>query len=238
MTISGQTLRPAIDNSWQWVSAKKTGTSIVLSFSVVLIFSAALFAEVLSDGWSRQEAEAKLGVRVECISNPNQELLQWGPRFEGWDRSMQPKALGRPVKVGSRGAIKEILRVSEGKYKVVVHWHPEAPGDPFWATVIGPAEYNLTISSIPQSHIIGKWREIGRAATVEFLEDGTFKAVDNEGLAVAGKYTVVKDGNMKFQIQREGTTEKMVNLGFSIVGDELTLTPSDGGAVERYRKEK
>ena len=111
-------------------------------FSLALLgfLSAALAAEPLSEGWTRQEAEAKLGTRVECLCNPDQELLQWGPNFPGWDRSRQPKALGRPVKVGAKGTIKEILPAADGKYRVVVHWDPENPGDPYWTTVMGPAE--------------------------------------------------------------------------------------------------
>ena len=35
--------------------------------------------------------------------------------------------------------------------------------------------------------ILGKWKEIGKTATLEFWKDGTFKAVDNQGMAVKGK---------------------------------------------------
>ena len=159
-----------------------------------------------------------------------------GAQLEGWERSKQPKALGRTVKVGSKGTVKEILRVSKGKYHVVVHWDQENAGGPFWTTVMGPDEYNRTIASIPKSEILGKWREIGKTATLEISVDGTFKAVDNEGMAVAGKHALVEHGIIKFAIQHEGPTEEIVNLGFAINGDELTLNPLDGGKVERYRK--
>ena len=33
-------------------------------------------------------------------------------------------------------------------------------------------------------YIVGKWKEIGKTATLEFWKDGTFKAVDNQGMAV------------------------------------------------------
>ena len=38
------------------------------------------------------------------------------------------------------------------------------------------------------SSIVGKWKEIGKTATLEFWKDGTFKAVDNQKMAVKGKY--------------------------------------------------
>jgi hypothetical protein len=32
-------------------------------------------------------------------------------------------------------------------------------------------------------NLVGKWKEIGKAATLELREDGTFKAVDNHKMA-------------------------------------------------------
>ena len=188
----------------------------------------------LSDGWSREEAEGKLGSHVQCVSNPDEELLQWGPNFPGWDRSRQPKALGRPLKVGSKGVVREILQAAEGKYRVVVHWDAEKAGDPYWTTVIGPAKANVAFVSRHPAEIVGKWREVGRSATLEFLQDGGFKAVDNEGMAVAGRYTLIKDGNLTFEIHHEGTLDEIVTLNFSLVGDELTVNPCRrwrGGAL-------
>jgi hypothetical protein len=86
--------------------------------------------------------------------------------------------------------------------------------------------------------IIGKWREVGKKATLEFLTNGTFKAIDNQGMAVSGKYTLSKDGNLRCEIQKEESTEEVINLTTSIKGDELTLTSSDSSEVESYRREK
>ena len=84
--------------------------------------------------------------------------------------------------------------------------------------------------------IIGKWREVGKTATIEFSSDGTFKAVDNQGMAVSGKYTLLTHENLRCEIQSEAGSEEIVNLMISIKGDELTLTPSDDSEVERYRR--
>jgi hypothetical protein len=194
--------------------------------------------ESKANGWSRQEAEVKLNLRVECIRNPGQGLLQWGPNFTGWDRNRQPKSLGQPVRVGARGSIEGILKTSQGKYQVVVHWDPEKTGDPYWSTVIGPDDFHTTVSPLAQSDLIGAWREIGKAATLEFFQNGAFQAVDNEGLEVVGKYTVSNEETITIAIQAEGTTKEKVNAKFSITGDELTLTPEDGSKSERYRKRK
>jgi len=86
--------------------------------------------------------------------------------------------------------------------------------------------------------IVGKWREVGKKATIEFSTGGTFKAIDNQGMAVSGKYTLLKGGNLRCEIQQEGGSEEIVNVMISIKGDELTLTSSDSSEVERYRREK
>ena len=86
--------------------------------------------------------------------------------------------------------------------------------------------------------LIGKWKEVGKIATLEFSADGTFKAVDNQGMAVSGKYTLFKDGNLRCEIQQEGGSKEIVNVVISTKGYELTLTGSGNSGVEKYRREK
>ena len=96
----------------------------------------------------------------------------------------------------------------------------------------------LIISCANTPDIVGKWREIGKTATLEFWKDNTFKAVDNQGMAVSGKYTLYENGNVSFEILRQGASLEIVNGKISLRGDELTITSVDGKEVERYRKEK
>jgi hypothetical protein len=86
--------------------------------------------------------------------------------------------------------------------------------------------------------LIGKWREVGKMATIEFSKDGTFKAVDNQGMAVSGRYTLLKDGRLQCEIQQKEGAGEVVNLTISIKGDELMLTPSRDRKVEIYRRER
>ena len=86
--------------------------------------------------------------------------------------------------------------------------------------------------------IVGKWKEIGKTATLEFWKDGTFKAVDNQGMAVKGKYTLIEPGNVRFEIFRQDSPSEIVNGTFSLQGDVLTFTSADGKEIERYRREK
>jgi len=86
--------------------------------------------------------------------------------------------------------------------------------------------------------LIGKWKEVGKIATIEFSKGGTFKAVDNQGMAVSGKYTLSQDRHLQCEIQQEGRAPEVVKLTVSIKGDELTLTSPGGTEVERYRRER
>jgi hypothetical protein len=90
----------------------------------------------------------------------------------------------------------------------------------------------------PKPNLIGKWREVGKTATIEFSEDGTFKAVDNQDMAVSGKYTLSQDGHLKCEILQEGGPGDVVNLVISIKGDELTLTVPGSKGFEIYRRKR
>jgi hypothetical protein len=89
-----------------------------------------------------------------------------------------------------------------------------------------------------QPTLIGKWREVGKTAMIEFAEDGTFKAVDNQGMAVSGKYTLSGDGHLTCEIQQEAGPGDVVNLMISIREGELTLTTPGSKGFEIYRRER
>ncbi len=84
--------------------------------------------------------------------------------------------------------------------------------------------------------MIGTWREVGKSATLEFRKDGSFSAVDNEGMAVNGKYTRLKDGRVKFEILHGDASVEIVILNVSVSRDELTVVSDRPGDVERYRR--
>ena len=85
-------------------------------------------------------------------------------------------------------------------------------------------------------NLVGKWKEIGKAATVELWKDGTFKAVDNQKMAVKGKYFLSENGNIRFEIFRQGSPSEIVNEKYSVQGDILTFTSADGKEIQRYKR--
>jgi hypothetical protein len=96
----------------------------------------------------------------------------------------------------------------------------------------------LLLSCASGPDIIGKWREVGQTATLEFSAGGVFKAVDNQGMAVSGRYAFSKDGNLRCEIQQEGGAKEIVDLKVTLKGDELTLGPSNSEKIEHYRRVK
>jgi len=97
---------------------------------------------------------------------------------------------------------------------------------------------SFVIACANKVYIVGKWKEIEKTGTLELLKDGTFKAVDNQKMAVSGKYTLSEHGNVRFEIFRQGAPAEIVNGKYSVQGDILTFTSADGKEIERYKREK
>ena len=93
------------------------------------------------------------------------------------------------------------------------------------------------IACANKPYIVGKWKEIEKTGTLELWEDGTFKAVDSQKMAVSGKYTLSEDGNVRFEIFRQGSPSEIVNGKYSVQGDILTFTSADGKEIQRYRRQ-
>ena len=87
-------------------------------------------------------------------------------------------------------------------------------------------------------NLVGKWKEIEKVATLELWKDGTFKAVDNQKMAVKEKYFLSENGNIRFEIFRQDSSSEIVNGKYSVQGDILTFTSADGIEIQRYRRQK
>jgi len=94
----------------------------------------------------------------------------------------------------------------------------------------------ISCANTPQ--LVGKWKEVGKTATIELRKDGTFKAVDNQKMAVSGKYTLSEQRNVSFEIFRQGSPSEIVTGKYIVQGDILTFTSADGKEIERYKREK
>lgn len=97
---------------------------------------------------------------------------------------------------------------------------------------------SFIIACANKPYIVGKWKDIGKTGTLELRKDGTFKAVDNQKMAVSGKYTLSEHRNVRFEIFRQGSPSEIVNGKYSVQGDILIFTSVDGKEIERYKREK
>ncbi len=96
----------------------------------------------------------------------------------------------------------------------------------------------LIISCANTPDVVGKWREVDKTATLVFWKDGRFKAVDNQGMAASGTYTLQKNGKVRFAIDRQGFFPEIVTGKISMQEEELTLISGDGSEVDRYKREE
>ena len=96
----------------------------------------------------------------------------------------------------------------------------------------------LLMSCAQKQDLTGRWQETGTKSTIEFHRDSTFKAVDDMGMAVSGKYTLQKDGSIRFEITHEGSAPEIVNGKLNERGDELTFSSANDKKVETYKRVK
>ena len=120
----------------------------------------------------------------------------------------------------------ETRTMQKGKFKSGLH------------PLVAALAFFLIVACASGPDVVGRWREIGKSATLEFRRDGTFKAVDNQGMAVRGKYTLDERRNMRVEITLQGSSPEVVNGKVTMRGDELTFEYSDHNEVERYKREK
>ena len=98
--------------------------------------------------------------------------------------------------------------------------------------------FSFIIACANTPNLVGKWKEIGKVATLEFWEDGTFKAIDNQKMTVSGKYSLIEQGNIRFEISRQGFPSEIVTGKYSVQENILTFTSADGKEIQRYRRQK
>ena len=105
-------------------------------------------------------------------------------------------------------------------------------------SVFASIAFSFVIACANTPNLVGKWKEIGKAATLELRKDGTFKAVDNQKMAVNGKYTLSDHGNVRFEIFRQDSPSEIIKGKYSVQGDILIFSSADGKEIERYKREK
>jgi hypothetical protein len=84
--------------------------------------------------------------------------------------------------------------------------------------------------------IVGNWKALEGAATVNFASDGTFTAVDNEGMPVSGKYRLVGPDGIRFEIRHGEADIERVDARISRTGGRMTLIFPGENAMDAYER--
>ncbi len=91
-------------------------------------------------------------------------------------------------------------------------------------------------SPIQNSTLVGLWQQVGKpAATLEFLNDGTFR-VDVAGQRLmGGRFQLVDERQLVLDFDASSPKPGPFTNRAFMVGKELRLTPTEG-TVERYKR--
>ncbi len=122
---------------------KRVVWTVSLIFVLVLL-SAASDAGQTGKGWTKAEAQAKVGKRVRYEQASNSGLLQWGPIKKNGRRTLQ-KPLGRGVKPGSTGTVTDVVLDRMRGYEVIVEWDPDPKDNAVWESGLYKDTYGLVV---------------------------------------------------------------------------------------------
>jgi hypothetical protein len=79
------------------------------------------------------------------------------------------------------------------------------------------------LSCAQSSDIVGKWRESGKSSSLEFRQDGTFRAVDDMEMAVEGNYILKTNGSIRFDIKHQDASTETITGSLVVRKSELIL---------------
>jgi hypothetical protein len=87
----------------------------------------------------------------------------------------------------------------------------------------------------PEEELHGLWKEQGgKETTIEFFDDGTFAAT-KEGESMDGKWSILGDGRIKYEISTFGMTGTQVEeLDFE---DGRAIFTTSKGDIQRYKRQ-
>lgn len=81
-----------------------------------------------------------------------------------------------------------------------------------------------------QNSIVGKWKDVEKAQTVEFSKEGSL-SISGEGFSMTGQYQLIEEGRVKIDF----TGGLSSTLSVKVTGDELSMTDPNG-VVSRYKR--
>lgn len=116
----------------------------ILSLIVLVAPTVPSSADGSDGGWTRVQAESKVGTRVRYESLSQPALLQWGPVKKN-GRPAYRKPLGRGVKPGSTGTVVDVVLDRMRGYEVIVEWDPDPKDNEVWESGLYKDNYGLVV---------------------------------------------------------------------------------------------
>ena len=92
------------------------------------------------------------------------------------------------------------------------------------------------LSCAQSPDILGKWRESGKSSSLEFRQDGTFRAVDDMGMAVVGTYALKTNGRIRFEIKHQDASTETITGTLAVRENELILTLDGNKEAMRHKR--
>ena len=84
--------------------------------------------------------------------------------------------------------------------------------------------------------IKGKWQEVGKTSSIEFVKNGTFTAIDDMGMSVSGNYTLLPDKKIQLEIKHPDSSVEILLGSINVKGDKLAIISDDDKEVIVYKK--
>lgn len=84
--------------------------------------------------------------------------------------------------------------------------------------------------------IVGRWESLDGPGGVTFHADGTFQAIDNQGMPVEGTYRMAGPDAVRFEIVHGNQETESIGARVVRDGGRLTLVFPEQDAVENYRR--
>jgi len=85
-------------------------------------------------------------------------------------------------------------------------------------------------------NIVGKWQEPGTISSIKFGHNGEFTATDAMGMNVSGKYTILVNEKIRFEIKHPNSSDEIIIGKFAVQDDRLILTLEGDKEVLTYKK--
>jgi hypothetical protein len=91
-------------------------------------------------------------------------------------------------------------------------------------------------TSLSGPPLLGDWKAVDGPASVRFAADGTFNAVDNQGMPVSGRYRLMGADGIQFEIRHAGEETETIQARVIQAGERLTLTFPGENVTETYQR--